>query len=40
MLYNSLARISKWLHVGKISIFLFSSISNIGGIYYENKRIK
>lgn len=35
-----LGGISKWLHVGKIPIFLFSSISNIGGIYYENKRIK
>lgn len=33
-----LGGISKWLHVGKIPIFLFSSISNIGGIYYENKR--
>ncbi|MCZ4403970.1 hypothetical protein [Enterococcus lactis] len=38
--YQILGGISKRLDVGKIPIFLFSSISNIGGIYYENKGIK
>ena len=31
---------AKGKQVGTIPIFLFSIISNIGGIYYENKRLK
>lgn len=35
-----LAELARGYTIGYFLLFLFSSISNIGGIYYENKRIK